>query len=181
MVVEQTVNVISQLPAYDKRKEVTMFLFAAVIVTKAGYAGGFMRKEKLHRFQAALSLVIMLCVAAGCMQKEGGVSKLRDLDFEILTQDQVGDELSQMIEEKKVLPFRFTYQEDGMLYICIGYGKKPSGGYSITVDELMEAENAIYVDTNLIGPDKEDSKIKGISYPHLVIRTQDLDKSVVFQ
>ena len=86
-----------------------------------------------------------------------------------------------MIEEKKRMPFRFTYEDDGMLYICIGYGEKPSGGYSITVDELMEAENAVYVNTSLIGPDNEDVKVKGTSYPNLIIRTKDIDKAVVFE
>lgn len=140
-----------------------------------------MGREEFCQLLTIFCVGAILFFAGGCMQKADGITKLRDLDYKIVTAEQAGEELVQMIEEKKALPFRFTYQEEGTLYICIGYGKKPSGGYSITVEELMEADNAIYVDTNLLGPSPEDSEVKGTSYPLLIIRTRDLDKCVVFQ
>ena len=140
-----------------------------------------MRRGSLHIGYLFGLFLLTAGVLGGCMHREAQIKKIRDLEFEILTEEQVGTELFRMIEEKKQTPFRFTYQEEGMLYICIGYGEKPSGGYSITVDELMEAENAVYVNTNLIGPDKEDTEVGGISYPNLIIRTGDIDKAVVFE
>ena len=38
----------------------------------------------------------------------------------------------------------------------MGYGTQETGGYSIAVNALYETANAIYVDTNLIGPAPED-------------------------
>jgi hypothetical protein len=85
-----------------------------------------------------------------------------------------------VIEEKKELPFKFTYQDGGYLYICIGYGKQESGGYSISMDDLYLTENAIYVRTTLIGP-SADVVSEGVqSYPYIVIKTEYLDYSVVF-
>jgi len=138
-------------------------------------------KVRLHRAYAIGLLVVMLGLLGGCMQRKVEVQKIRDLDFEVLTTEQVGSELSEMIEGRKTEPFRFTYQDGGMLYICVGYGEKPSGGYSITVEQLMEAGNAIYVHTNLLGPTKEDTGVKGTSYPNLIICTRDIDKVVVFE
>ena len=100
--------------------------------------------------------------------------------------ENVPEELKQIIEEKKEKEFKVTYQDGDFLYICIGYGKQETGGYSITVNEMYLTANAIYVDTNLIGPDPENRELyhaqekDGASYPYVVLKMQYLDKSVVF-
>ena len=85
------------------------------------------------------------------------------------------------MEEKKTESFKLTYEAEGSLYLCIGYGEQATGGYSISVAELYLSENAIYFDTNLIGPDPSETVSETVSYPYLVIRTEYLDKPVVFQ
>lgn len=129
---------------------------------------------------AVIFFLICMLFQTGC-GKKGEVKKIKDLTFQILSREQVGDELAGMLEQKKSKPFKITYQEDGKLYICIGYGRRDSGGYSITVNELFLASNAVYVDTSLMGPDKEEEKIGGTSYPYIIIQTEDMDKTVVFQ
>lgn len=128
---------------------------------------------------------IMICLCSflflACQGKKANAQPQKDLDFQIVMMEQVPQEVTQMIEEKKQTPFSFTYKEEKSLYICVGYGEKNSGGYSITVEHLSEAENAVYVKTNLIGPNKEDFQIQGTSYPCLVIQTEDIDKAVVFE
>ena len=72
------------------------------------------------------------------------------------------------------------------MYICVGYGKQETGGYSITINELYLTANAIYMDTNLIGPEPESRELyhaqekDGASYPYVVVKMEYLDKSVVF-
>ena len=116
-----------------------------------------------------------------CGKENTTIHQIKDLDFQIVMKEQAPEEVVQLIDEKKHNSFSFTYKEENKLYICVGYGKKNSGGYSITVESLFEADNAVYVDTNLIGPSKEDIEIGGNSYPCLVIQTEDIDKSVVFE
>ena len=111
------------------------------------------------------------------------MEKIKDLEFTVLAEDNVPEELQTVIEEKKGNAFKVTYQDNGFLYICIGYGEQVSGGYSITVNDLYLAENAIYADTTLIGPDPSDSssaKKNAPSYPYIVIKTEFVDKPVVF-
>ena len=67
-----------------------------------------------------------------------------------------------------------------LIYLCIGYGKQETGGYSIAVNDLYETANAIYLDTSLIGPKEADGKNGNPSYPYLVIKTPFMDKTVVF-
>ena len=71
-------------------------------------------------------------------------SPARDLDFTILGEEMVPAELATMIEERKGETFKMTYSDNKNLYICVGYGRQETGGYSITVDELYLTEEAIH-------------------------------------
>lgn len=123
----------------------------------------------------------MTFLLAGCAITGEDKTKLRDLEFTVVSQDRLGEELLTLIEERKKEEFKFTYSDKENLYICIGYGEQVTGGYSIAVNQLYLADNAIYVDTNLIGPSAKDKENKGQSYPFIVIKTEFLDKSVVFE
>lgn len=126
-------------------------------------------------------LLIVLSLFGGCGEKlQEEPVKIRDLELTVVAEEKLPEELLANISEKKMNPFKFTFQDGGYLYICIGYGEQQSGGYSITVDELYLTENAIYVKTCLIGPgaDVPDDGVK--SYPYIVIKTEYLDYAVVF-
>ena len=63
----------------------------------------------------------------------------------------------------------------------MGYGKQESGGYSIAVNELYLTEANVHVDTNLLGPESTEKSNKVPSYPYIVIKTEYLDKTVIFE
>lgn len=130
--------------------------------------------------QTAL-LLCMLCFVAGCGAKADKTAKLRDMEFTVLTEEEIPEELGSIIEEKKAESFKLTFCDGGDLYICTGYGKQPSGGYSISVTGLYETENAVYVHTNLLGPSPGEVKKESASFPYIVIKTEKLDKTVVFE
>ena len=126
------------------------------------------------------SMVLMIAVLlTGCQMMSSEKVKLRDLDFTIQSEETIPAEVVKMIEEKKAEPFKFTFTDGENLYICIGYGKQDRGGYSITVDALYLTEDAIYVETTLLGPDDGEKSQKVASYPYIVIKTEALDQTVV--
>lgn len=106
--------------------------------------------------------------------------KLRDLDFTVLSDEKIPEELKTIIEEKKAQPFKLTYSDNEYLYICIGYGEQTTGGYSIAVNELYLTDSAIHVNTQLLGPDSAEKSNKVPSYPFIVIKTAFLDQTVIF-
>lgn len=143
-----------------------------------------MKKEILNR---GLSLIWMLpCLfifcfcLAGCEAGGERLKKLQDLDFTVVSEERLPEELKEIVEGKKEEPFKLTYVDEEYLYICAGYGKQPSGGYSIAVNELYLTENAIYIKTSLLGPSPEEGKKKKPSYPYLVVKLEKRDKTVVF-
>ena len=116
---------------------------------------------------------------SGCGSTED--LKLRDLEFTVLSEEKIPEQLASMIAEKKEAAFQFTYSDNENLYICVGYGEQQSGGYSIAVNELYLTEENIYVDTNLLGPDSAEKSNKVPSYPYIVLKTEYLDKTVIFE
>ncbi|MDL2301164.1 protease complex subunit PrcB family protein [Lachnospiraceae bacterium OttesenSCG-928-D06] len=128
-----------------------------------------------------LGVIYIICILCGCGLSSKEEIKLRDLDFTLLSEEKINAELMEIISERKAQPFQLTYSDTEYLYICIGYGEQKTGGYSITVDELYLTDNAIYVATCLLGPDASEKGRDNLSYPYIVIKTEFLDQTVVFE
>ncbi len=103
-----------------------------------------------------------------------------NLAFTVVDEARLPEELLKLVAEKKEASFKMTYADSGYLYLCVGYGKQDSGGYSITVDDLYASGEMIYLDTSLIGPKQAKELSKTPSYPYIVIKTPFEDKTVVF-
>lgn len=124
-------------------------------------------------------ILMMILLLTGCQMLSSEKVKLRDLDFTIQSEETIPAELLKMIKERQAEPFKFTFTDGENLYICIGYGEQDRGGYSITVDALYLTEDAIYVETTLLGPKDGENSQKVASYPYIVIKTEALEKTVV--
>ena len=117
----------------------------------------------------------------GCSVEKEELNKVRDLDFTVVGEADLPEELKALVMDKKAAPFKLTYSNDQGLYIAVGYGEQPTGGYSIEVNGLYLTENAIVIDTELKGPEKGEETGVEKSYPYIVIRTEYLENPVIFQ
>ncbi|MDO4267151.1 MAG: protease complex subunit PrcB family protein [Eubacteriales bacterium] len=117
----------------------------------------------------------------GCSVKKEHQDKVRDLEFTVAGEAELPEELKNLVDEKKTEPFRLTYSNDQGLYIAVGYGEQPTGGYSIAVSELYLTENSIVIDTELLGPEQGETAGIEKSWPYLVVKTEYLENPVIFQ
>lgn len=140
--------------------------------------------NRLYEYQKRILSVFLVCLMCmgvyACGKKQDPMEKIKDLDCTVIAEENIPEELFAMIEQKKADAFKITFEDKGFLYICVGYGTQQTGGYSIALNALYETVNAIYVDTNLIGPAPEEKNNQVESYPYIVIKTEFLDKPVVF-
>ena len=125
-----------------------------------------------------LSLTLLILLSA-CGYKEENIDKVCDLEFTVLKQEEIPEELAAVIEEKKGEAFNLTY-EDNALYIAVGYGGKDTGGYSIEVEDLYLGKTSVCFRTKLIGPEKSEKVQEGISYPYIVVKTEYREEKVKF-
>lgn len=131
------------------------------------------------------SILLLLCLSftltTGCGFGTGEDTRLRDLEFTVVSEERLPQELKALIDERKTAEFKVTYSDKEYLYLCIGYGKQETGGYSIAVNDLYLTEASICINTSLLGPGPEDTTGSAPSYPYIVVKTEYLDKPVVFE
>ena len=131
-----------------------------------------------------ICLLVIVSIMAAMLSACGGETEKEEnrnnLEFTVVSEDRLPDELKEILDQKKESAFKLTYADEGYLYICVGYGKQESGGYSVTVNELYETDNAIYVNTNLLGPKAGSSTGTSPYYPYIVMKIEFRDKTVVF-
>lgn len=125
--------------------------------------------------------MVCMLLLTGCTLLSQEKVKLRDLDFTVLSEEKIPEQLMAVIEEKKGSPFRITYTDNDNLYICVGYGEQDTGGYSIAVDELYLTDTNIIAATSLLGPDASEKSNQVPSYPYIVIKTEYLEQTVTFE
>ena len=122
-----------------------------------------MQKNRL--LTGALILFLMIIVSS-CGIEKISRKKIKDIDFTV-------------VAERKEQPFKVTYSDNQYTYIIIGYGRQNHQGYSIKVNNLYETKNGIYIKTEFQGP-KEYSNSENVTYPYIVVKIQQTDKSVIF-
>lgn len=140
-----------------------------------------MRKRTIMKSMLCTVFCITVLLFSGCSLLNEEKMKLRDLEFVVLSEERIPEELKKILEEKKTAPFQITYSDQKNLYICTGYGEQKTGGYSIVVDELYLTESQIIVNTCLLGPEGTSKEPMVPSYPYIVLRTELLDKPVLFK
>lgn len=128
-----------------------------------------------------LTIISKIFIFTGCSIEEINRTKVTDLEYMVLSEEEVPDELKIQIEEKKAADFKITYRDSECLYIVRGYGEKETGGYSICVQECYLTTNAIVFDTELVGPRKGETVNKNPSFPYVVVSLENREENVVFE
>lgn len=130
----------------------------------------------------AVVITMLVFVFTGCEAQEEVGDKLKDLDFTVVGENEQPDALKSIIAEKSKNAFQISYTIGEELYIAVGYGEQPSGGYSIMVNEFYETSDAIIIDTTLIGPNAGQNAMDNPTMPYVVIKTENIeDKPIKFQ
>lgn len=124
---------------------------------------------------AGIALFLTACSVESIKEE-----KIKDLEYTVVAEDEVPEELMTQIEEEKEEPMKITFSDKGYLYIVHSYGVQETSGYSIEVKELYETENAICIETELLGPRKTEKIIETETYPFVVVKIEENEKYVVF-
>ena len=80
-----------------------------------------MKRKTIEARKAVRSVTGLLAVAwiglavAGCGIEDTNGSKIEDVEFTVLEEEAVPEELKQEIEERKEMDFKLTYEDNGKL------------------------------------------------------------------
>ena len=126
--------------------------------------------------------LLILSLACSCLsgcQKSQKPAKEASLDFTVVTDSEIPEELQTLIDERKEKPFTLTFSDQAYLYVVKGYGKQNCSGYQITIHDFYKSPEGIYFNSELFGP-KEDNPDARESYPYIVIKTEYTDLPMIF-
>ena len=134
----------------------------------------------MNRIKTVFVLLFLLCLLSGCsiekVRAQNGVKP----EYTVMKETDFPDKVKELIAENKESEFQLTYQDGSWLYLIKGYGKQKTGGYSIQIEDLSLWENAIHLQTVLLGPEEEDLKDDS-SYSYLVVRMKYREEPVIFE
>lgn len=134
----------------------------------------------MHR---ALTIVIiaMCLVTAACGRTDTKSSTVSDVDYTVVDRAAIPEELAATIDARKESAFEISACIDGYTYIVKGYGKQPTGGYSIRVDRLQTDGTDMTMASTLIGPSAGEAVNKLATYPYIVLKTEATDNNILFE
>ncbi len=135
--------------------------------------------KKLLAFLVAI-LAFAIAFTTSCGKEAESTGELTDLEYTIVTEQDLPDNLQTIINQRKQHPFQLTYATTDALYLVKGYGVQETGGYSIQVRSLCKDSSAIYFDPILVGPSEQDQVANTPSYPYIVVKTEPLELPVEF-
>lgn len=127
-------------------------------------------------------VVFSMVLFTSCKTKENeDLKKISDLDYTVMDEVDLPEIVLEKIEQDKMESFKFSYSNGEYLYIAVGYGEKPTGGYSIQVEDLYVTDKYVVVKTKLLGPSEDDTVITKTTYPYIVIKTIDAQLPVCYK
>lgn len=143
-----------------------------------------MKKRTGRRKGAGRQMIWIVCLLSvlflvGCGSKSRAGEK-EQLDFTVVEEAGIPEELKSIIDEKKEAQFKLTYTSEGSLYLVVGIGKQETGGYSIAVKDLYLQDGSVCLETESMGPSQGEEVSKTPSYPYIVLMLPYREEPVVF-
>ena len=128
-----------------------------------------------------LAITLLSCFLCGWSIEKVKTGNGVKPEYTVMKEEDFPEKVKELIEEHKETEFQLTYQDSGYLYLMKGYGKQQTGGYSIQIEDLSLWENAIHLQTVLIGPEEGQELTEEPSYPCLVVKMKYREEPVIFE
>ena len=135
----------------------------------------------MKKWTAGILLIVMCCSLWGC-----SIEKVRAKDgvkpeYTVMKEEDFPDKVRELVEQNREKEFQMTYQDNGFLYLMKGYGKQETGGYSIQVQDLSLWDNAIHLETMLLGPLEGEELTGEPSFRCVVIKMKYREEPLIFE
>ena len=128
-----------------------------------------------------LLLVLFSCLLYGCSIEKVRAGDGVKPEYTVMKEEDFPEKVKELIAQNQETEFQMTYQDAGYLYLLKGYVKQETGGYSIQIEDLSLWENAIHLQTVLIGPRDGEELKEEPSYPCLVVKMKYREEPVIFE
>ena len=119
-----------------------------------------------NKKQKGILAVFLLCVCffiSGCITRIEKEQKRKDLEYILIDQEHLPEEMTEVLGQLKKKAFHFVYSDQGKTYLAEGYGACPTTGYTIEV-----------------GPATGEETKEITTFPYIVVEISETEKEVMF-
>lgn len=99
---------------------------------------------------------------------------------EITLPDELPAEVQSWIEAARSDFAAQTMEYEGVLYLLVTYGEKPTGGYDVEITEIVEAEDKLSVTVEFTEPGEDEMVTQALTYPYDLAMLDDPQLPVEF-
>ena len=105
----------------------------------------------------AFTVILVGICLCSCKIEKISSKKTKDVEYTIVPENEIPQEVKKVIDEKKGSEFKLAYTDPEYTYILIGYGKQDYQGYSIILKKhirslkscLLSAVQAVFIRTEI--------------------------------
>lgn len=73
-----------------------------------------------------------------------------------------------------------TFAHEGILYLLVTYGEKPTGGYAVEITDITEEEGKLVVTAHFTEPGEDEMVTQALTYPYDLAMLDDPGLPVEF-
>jgi hypothetical protein len=97
-----------------------------------------------------------------------------EVTYENIAFEALSDPMKNKVEYLKENPgYEVFTAENGDVYLFIGVGMQPTGGYALKITDLTSKDDRLTVEVDFKKPDPDDIVTQALTYPHVIVK---LDK-----
>ncbi len=132
-----------------------------------------------------LLLALLFLLAAGCGQEQmpaepGNDQESNDEGVEVILPDQLPAEVEEWIEASRQEFAGQTYELEGVLYLLVTYGEKPTGGYDVEITDIAVQDDKVVVTAEFTEPAEDEIVTQALTYPYDLAMLENPDLPVEF-
>ncbi len=92
---------------------------------------------------------------------------------EVTLPDELPAEVQAWIESRLDQFAGQTLEYDGVLYLLVTYGEKPTGGYDVEITDISEEDGKLVVTAEFTEPGEDDVVTQALTYPYDLAMVDD--------
>ena len=112
---------------------------------------------------------------------KGGYGRIEESVNLVIKNYEKWDSLWSKVYETRIpkpeLP-EVNFEEEMILAVFMGY--HPTGGYSVSIENIIEKEERLIVEKKVVTPGPDDMVTNAITHPFHIVKTKKTDKEIVF-
>ncbi len=126
----------------------------------------------------AVVMVLILIFAYGCNENE----EVEDVIVpEVPEEEELPEEIKAWIEDSRDTFGGRSRIHNGLLYILVTYGEKPTGGYTVEIAEIVKRGEELLVTVQFSEPGEDEMVTQALTYPYDLAVVEETDLTVEFR